>query len=286
LIGDGDELGRLDRELHDPTLDSLGVPTSTIEAVRLVVEGRRGVVVVVGESSDVVFGIHALCNLEPLKEADVALLSLSGTVGPNHVFRTGSDDAPEASSSQRFRDAMMSGFDAVVLSEMFDLAAGQALFEERQGGPFVAVGLHARNATAGLIRLLDNGIPEASLAERLSGILAVRLVARLCQSCRKGRAPTAEESAALEPVGPAPVTVWDAPGCEACEGSGAQGQVAVTEWLEVTPSVRDRLGQSEEALRRAAFPGGAGALGTDGLRLLGQGLLSVREWIRLAASYE
>ena len=276
----------MDRELHDPTLDSLGVPTSTIEAVRVAVEGRRGVVVVVGKSADVVCGIHALCNLEPLKEADVALLSLSGAVGPNHVFRTGSDDAPEASSSQRFRDAMMSGFDAVVLSEIFDLATGQALFEDRQGGPFVAAGLHAGNATAGLIRLLSYEIPEARLAERLSGILAVRLVARLCQSCRKGRSPTAEESAALEAVGPAPVTVWDAPGCEACEGSGALGEVALTEWMEVTPSVRARLGQREEALRRAAFPGGAGALGTDGLRLVGQGLLSVREWTRLEASYQ
>jgi len=137
---------------QDQTLESLAVPAATIRKVESAVRARSGVVVVVGNSKDVVLGVGALCNLEPLLDRSVTVLSLSGKVGPAHVHRTGSDDAPDLSARERFEAALTSGFEAVILSEIFDDRTGRALFEDRRNGPFVAAGLHARNTTHGLVR--------------------------------------------------------------------------------------------------------------------------------------
>lgn len=271
--------------MEERTFESLGVPPTTIRAVDAVVKSRRGVVAVAGKSDDVVMGLEALCNLGSLRETSVAVMSHSGYVGPERVVRLGLADKEDYSWAQCFRDAMAVGFGAVVLGEIAGLDVGCALFEEWADGPFNAVGVHVGNATRVPTRLYDADLTVDQVTNRLAGVLSVRLAPRLCQECRDDRAPTPSERAAIERVGQVPPRVSDAVGCTACEYSGSRAQVAVTEWMEVIPVLRDLLGEDQTILREAAFPGGIGALPSDGLRLVDEGLLSVREWMGLLDSF-
>lgn len=174
---------------------------------------------------------------------------------------------------------------AIVVSELAANDLAYALFEDWERGPLSLVGVHTWSATRVPVRIHDAGPSVDQVSDRLVGALAVRIAPRICQECREERAPTVAERAAMERVGHPPSRVSYATGCAACGNSGARGEVALSEWMEVTPELRDLLGEDPATLRAAAFPGGVGSAPLDGLRLVDEGLLGVGDWLSLVDSF-
>jgi type II secretory ATPase GspE/PulE/Tfp pilus assembly ATPase PilB-like protein len=138
--------------------------------------------------------------------------------------------------------------------------------------------MRTRGAPETIGRLLDLQIDRHGLAGALTAVLAQRLVRGLCPLCRVSHPATAEERAAIvEELGAEAaaaagfaadtLTLWRAPGCRACAGSGEQGRVAVHEMLTVTDEIKEAIVDSEPAehIRRLAMEQGMVSLVVDGI---------------------
>jgi general secretion pathway protein E len=126
------------------------------------------------------------------------------------------------------------------------------------------------------------GVEPFLLASSLIGVVAQRLVRRLCLECRK---PFVADAAQLRLLGFAPIdgTLYSAQGCPACNRSGYRGRTGIYELLTVDDDLRrlihDRA--SEQTLRTYVLAHGMRSLREDGMRWVGQGVISLEEVVRV-----
>jgi type II secretory ATPase GspE/PulE/Tfp pilus assembly ATPase PilB-like protein len=143
------------------------------------------------------------------------------------------------------------------------------------------------------VRLLDMGLDPFGFADSLLGVLAQRLVRKLCTECRQPGSPTPAEMHAMTTAfgGAAALTtrfeldradqvsVWAAPGCEACEGSGYRGRVALHELLVADDAIRAAIARRStiEEVRTLAAHAGMSTLLQDGVEKATRGEVDMRQ---------
>ncbi len=151
--------------------------------------------------------------------------------------------------------------DVVMIGEIRDLETAQIAVQASLTGHLVFATLHTNDAVSAVNRLVDMGVEPFLLASSLIGVLAQRLVRRLCPQCRK---PFVSNGA----------TLYAAQGCAACNHSGYHGRTGIYEMLLVDDELRrlvhDRA--SEQQLRDHALAHGMRSLRDDGLRWVRQGV--------------
>lgn len=136
------------------------------------------------------------------------------------------------------RSAIRQDPDILFVGEIRDLPSGKAALDFASSGHLTISTLHSANATTAVFRLERLGVLPAALAEGVSGIVAQRLIKRLCAECRKVRPISAEERAWLEPfTANVPHEVAEPAGCLACHNTGYRGREGVFEVLEFDPVV-------------------------------------------------
>ena len=125
------------------------------------------------------------------------------------------------------------------------------------------------------------------IADAVSGVIAQRLVRRLCRHCRRPAAPTPGEALCLglDPETAARTELYAPAGCQRCGGSGYYERVGVYEIMELTPTLREMIVRrsSTEALRREAIGQGMQTLSQNVRRLVLEGVTSVQEMRRVIA---
>jgi type II secretory ATPase GspE/PulE/Tfp pilus assembly ATPase PilB-like protein len=194
--------------------------------------------------------------------------------------------------------------DVIMVGEMRDSETAGIGVEASLTGHLVFSTLHTNSAAETLVRLLDMGIDPFSFTDSLLGVLAQRLARRLCEKCRTARPAGDGEIEALAAeycygtdlksfqaleewrrAHGAPLTVYEAHGCEACGGSGYRGRIGLHELLVVTPRLRQMMLRRAPAaeLRSEALRGGMRTLKQDGIEKCLTGETDVHE-VHAAAS--
>jgi type II secretory ATPase GspE/PulE/Tfp pilus assembly ATPase PilB-like protein len=175
----------------------------------------------------------------------------------------------------------------ILVGEIRDMETAEVAIQAALTGHLVFSTLHTNDAPSALTRLLDMGVQPFLVATAIQGVLAQRLVRRLCAECREPYAPELAEIALLglsaTDVGDKPL--YRARGCRACESAGYRGRVGLFELFEMDSSLRDMTFQEKslEAIRHAAL--GAGKLRpllVDGARKVLAGTTTVTEVLRVA----
>jgi type II secretory ATPase GspE/PulE/Tfp pilus assembly ATPase PilB-like protein len=145
--------------------------------------------------------------------------------------------------------------------------------------------LHTNDAAGAISRLLEMGVQDYLLSSSLLGVLAQRLVRRLCAACRKevpfaGIADATELSFA---DGTAPRTVWEAVGCDVCSGTGYHGRVGIFELLAVTSEICKVIIERADAgtIRKMAVQLGMRLLRDDGWEKVRLGTTTLAEVLRV-----
>jgi type II secretory ATPase GspE/PulE/Tfp pilus assembly ATPase PilB-like protein len=141
-------------------------------------------------------------------------------------------------------------------------------------GHFVLSTLHTNSAPETVIRLLDLGLDPLSFADALQGILAQRLVRRLCPKCKKPRPVTEFEHDIIktnlaglgEDVSPDAI-IYEAAGCKKCGGTGYYGRIGIHELLLANQSLRDLIYRKASAaeFKKIAEADGMRSLLQDGI---------------------
>lgn len=128
--------------------------------------------------------------------------------------------------------------DVVMLGEIRDLDSAEIAFQAALTGHLLFSTLHTNSAALALTRLLDMGVQSFQVMAALSGILAQRLLRRLCPACKAPGPLTPNECQLLGMNPEEDHTVYRAVGCPACSGIGYKGRTAIHEFIEITPEMR------------------------------------------------
>ena len=185
----------------------------------------------------------------------------------------------------RFADALRSVLrqdpDILMVGEIRDEETARTAVRAAITGRLLLSTLHTSDAAAAIPRLRDLGIRDGFLADALSGVVAQRLVKRLCPHCRRPYMIDAKEASRLGlPEG---TTLFRAAGCERCGGRGTVGRTAVHEVLEVSDRIRDaiRKGCSASELAFLAREDGMKTLRENAEALLLSGEIDKTEYCRV-----
>jgi type II secretory ATPase GspE/PulE/Tfp pilus assembly ATPase PilB-like protein len=173
--------------------------------------------------------------------------------------------------------------DIVLVGEIRDKETAEIAVESGLTGQLVLSTLHAEDAVGALFRLLDLGIESYLLNSALMGIVAQRLVRRVCPSCRKTYTPSQNELDFFEKIeGRAPKQLVKGEGCSVCNNISYKGRMGIFEVLVMDGHVRDLLRSkvNEDELRTELVKEGFVSLLRDGLGKAEQGETTIEEVLR------
>ncbi|HWP80558.1 MAG TPA: ATPase, T2SS/T4P/T4SS family [Candidatus Acidoferrum sp.] len=148
--------------------------------------------------------------------------------------------------------------DIIMIGEIRDYETASIAVQASITGHLVVSTLHTNSSAATITRLLDMGVESFLIADSVVGVIAQRLVRRLCTSCRRPRPATEEECQILGLPEGREATVYEPCGCPLCGETGFYGRVGVYEIMEITPALRKIIsarGTTEEIKKMALEEG-------------------------------
>lgn len=176
--------------------------------------------------------------------------------------------------------------DIVMIGEMRDFETAQIAIQAALTGHLVLSTLHTNDAPSSITRLLDMKVEDYLVTSTLNGVMAQRLVRKLCESCRRPRRTLPElidRTGLSSLAGDREVTAYDPVGCPQCHGSGYRGQTAVIEVLAMSDALRRLVLNHAEVreIRRAAIEEGMRTMYQDGLLKVLDGTTTIEEVLRV-----
>jgi general secretion pathway protein E len=173
--------------------------------------------------------------------------------------------------------------DVVMVGEMRDSETAEIAVQAAMTGHFVVSTLHTNDAIGAIPRLLDLGIPEYLVAATVEGVLAQRLVRRICDGCRETYRPSAEQVALLAQRPVHRAKLWRGVGCAECRDTGYRGRVGIYELLFLTDDLKDAVSRrvQRSELRALAERAGMRTLRVDGWTKIEAGITTIEEVLRV-----
>ncbi|MBB2173477.1 GspE/PulE family protein [Gluconacetobacter asukensis] len=175
--------------------------------------------------------------------------------------------------------------DVIMVGEIRDIETAQIAVQAALTGHLVLSTLHTNSAAAAIIRLRDMGVEDYLLTAVLRGVLAQRLVRRLCDACKTPYTPPPELVDRLDLrrlAGDAPVTLFHAVGCPRCRQTGYSGRQAIAELLEPDEAIEHLIFSRSDhmAIERAAIAAGMVPMFTAGLAAALRGETTIEDVTR------
>jgi type IV pilus assembly protein PilB len=277
--------------LRDPaarltSVDELGLWPDEVAALEALVASRDGAVLVVGPSdSGTTTTAYAAFLRAHARAGNVA------TVEAPIEYRLEGVNQIEVSEKGKFtyaegvRSALRQNPEVILVGEIGDPATAEAAWQAARSGRLILSILRTRDVASTISRLRELGLDDRVIASSLRGVVAQRLMRRLCDRC----AESAEVSSLPPPGRPAsqperPIAIRKARGCAECGFTGYRGRAAIQEALALDASIAGSLasGASVDALVRAGQRYGMRTLWESGLRRVWAGETSYEELTRVA----
>jgi general secretion pathway protein E/type IV pilus assembly protein PilB len=174
--------------------------------------------------------------------------------------------------------------DVILVGEIRDQETAQIAVQASLTGHLVFSTLHTNDAPGALTRLVDMNVEPYLVASSLEAVLAQRLVRVLCTECKVE--DTSETTAVLKEIAgiPSNVKVFRGVGCNDCRNTGYHGRHGIFEWMDLDNEIRQMVLRSCSSgeIRQAAVRKGMKSLSDDGWRLIGQGITTPEEVMRVA----
>jgi general secretion pathway protein E len=179
--------------------------------------------------------------------------------------------------------------DIVMIGEIRDLETARIAIQAALTGHLVFSTLHTNSAAAAITRLIDIGVERYLLASTVSGVMAQRLVRRLCQACARPQQDVDHAYRQLKMALPEGMDIdlsrsRQPVGCEACGSTGYSGRTTISELLVIDDSTREAIGrrsQDQRAIENLARAAGFRTLYEDGLVKVGAGETTLEEVLRV-----
>jgi general secretion pathway protein E len=239
LYGERAVLRLLDKNSLQLSLDALGMSEDDHQSLRQLIQCPHGIILVTGPTgsgkSTTLYAILSALNTPGrniLTVEDPVEYELEG-VGQTQV-----NMRVDMSFARGLRAILRQDPDVVMVGEIRDTETAQIAVQASLTGHLVLSTLHTNSATGAITRLRDMGIEPFLLSSSLVGVLAQRLVRRLCPACRIMAPLTPQQTALLHSHQLKTSRIGLPVGCPSCRGTGYQGRLAIHELMIVTPALR------------------------------------------------
>ena len=279
LQGEGAVIRLLDggRRLMD--LASLSLDARQTADLKRMVEGGDGIVLATGPTGHgKTTTLYAL--LQHINSPDTKIITIEDPVENqmDGVTQISVNGKIGLTFARGLRSILRQDPDVVLIGEVRDQETALFAVQAALTGHLVLSTLHTVGAAESITRLTDMGAEVYLLADTLRGLIAQRLVRRVCTACRRQATPTADQ---LERLGlsASDGPFWVGEGCERCSSTGYRGRLGLYEIMRLTPDLCSlvRRGVGADALRAAAVEQGTATLREDGLRKARSGETSLAE---------
>jgi type IV pilus assembly protein PilB len=274
----------LDKTNLRGTLGDLGLPPRELEVLRRLLGHREGMVLVTGPTgSGKTTTLYAALN--ELRTGKVNIVTVEDPVEYDvaGISQIQVNEAQGLTFAKALRSVLRQDPDIVLVGEIRDFETATTAVQAGFSGHFVLSTLHTNDAPSAVVRLRDMGIEAFKVASVLKGVVAQRLVRKLCSTCAETVPAAAVPAEARPPAARHGSVVRRAVGCKACDGIGYRGRVAILEVMPVDETVGRLIDQGAmpEALTAAARRIGMYSLRESGLERVWDGTTSLEEVIRV-----
>ncbi|GAB4458788.1 MAG: hypothetical protein OHK0029_20460 [Armatimonadaceae bacterium] len=177
--------------------------------------------------------------------------------------------------------------DIIMVGEMRDQETAMIAIEAALTGHLVFSTLHTNDAPGAVARLMDMGVEPFLIASATVGVMAQRLLRKVCEKCKQPYEPPRDAikrlGMNLEEIDKSKVTFFRGRGCEVCKGSGYKGRIGCYELMPVTDKVRELIlaHASAYAIREAAIEAGMKSLKEDAMEKILLGVTTLEESLRV-----
>lgn len=177
--------------------------------------------------------------------------------------------------------------DVVLVGEIRDLETAENAIQASLTGHLVFSTLHTNDSASAFMRLCDMGVEPFLVASTVEGVMAQRLVRRLCANCRRPHRLTTDEfpdDFPMEGRLNADLTVYQPQGCDECRGTGFRGRIGIYELLTSNDEIRQLATQrvASQAIKQAAVQAGMNSLRMDGWQKVIDGITTIEEVLRVS----
>ncbi len=273
----------LDRDAVRLDLGHLGMSASDTALFARLLERPNGILLVTGPTgSGKTTTLYAALNT--LNDRRRSIMTVEDPIEYElpGVSQTQVNTRTDMSFARGLRAILRQDPDVIMVGEIRDQETAQTAVRSAMTGHFVLSTLHTNSAVGSITRLTDMGVERYLLAPMVVGLIAQRLVRRLCGDCREADVTRDADVALLGGSLKVGEPIWRAKGCPACHNEGYRGRTGIYELVEIDGAMETLIhdGAAEAELARSARRHSQSLL-DDGIAKLRDGLTSVEEVARV-----
>jgi len=274
----------LDRSEHTIELEKLGLQQAVFDTFKDLLQSSNGFFLTTGPTgSGKTTTLYAA--LTSLHSPEKNIITLEDPIEYNIEGITQGQIHPEAGFTfeRGMRSLLRQDPDIAMVGEIRDKQTARIAIEAALTGHLVLSTLHTNNACSSIMRLMDMGIEPFLINASLTGVLAQRLVRKICVYCKEEVIPTDQEALFLEKLSLSFKTIFRGSGCSHCFNLGYKGRTGIFELLVINNALRALIIQSPqyEVLYQKALDQGMQPLHSDAAQKLADGTISLHEFIRV-----
>jgi general secretion pathway protein E len=258
----------LDKGEQKFSLESLGMDGEVLEQFNRLVQQPHGIVLVTGPTgSGKTTTLYASLTRLDTRTSNVLTVEDPVEYELAGIGQTQVNPKIDLTFAKALRAILRQDPDVVMIGEIRDFETAQIAIQASLTGHLVLATVHTNDAPSTVNRLIDMGVEPFLLSSSLLGVLAQRLVRKLCEYCKRE-----DEHHRWHPVG-----------CEHCMSSGYKGRTGVYELLVVDEAIQALIHgrASEHDVIKAAVANGMRSMREDGERLVSEGITSLEEVVRV-----
>jgi type IV pilus assembly protein PilB len=268
---------------------NLGFSEEELEKFDRILKNPHGIILVTGPTGSGK-STTLYTALSELNTEDVNIITVEDPVEANMegINQVHVNEKAGLTFASALRSILRQDPDIIMIGEIRDGETAGIAVKAAITGHLVVSTLHTNGTASTVTRLVDMGVESYLIGDSLVGVIAQRLVRRLCPECKKLTYATEEEKRLLgvNTIGDLPI--YEANGCEACGGTGYHGRIGVYEIMPVTNDLRIKIaaGARADEIKEQAVSEGMNTLAVSAARLCVQGVTSFKEALKIAYESE
>ncbi|MDE6388674.1 MAG: Flp pilus assembly complex ATPase component TadA [Lachnospiraceae bacterium] len=224
--------------------------------------------------------------LSELNKEDVNIITVEDPVEANidGINQVQVNNKANLTFASALRSILRQDPDIIMIGEIRDQETASIAVQASITGHLVVSTLHTNSAASTITRLADMGIEPYLIADATIGVIAQRLVRRLCPDCKRAKKASADDLELLMREPDEDITIYEPCGCPRCEGTGFKGRIGVYEIMEVSQPLKTIISKngSAEDIKNKALEEGMNTLRMSATKYVLEGITSVPEMMRVS----